>query len=746
VPGLYKKATKILSDNSDPHTSNDSNADSIVFDPKSGISQEDQKDIVKNINQIMQSSKIKVSADLFKIKALKRGIGFPFVVNLAGIVILAVGVFVLWFFFQQNEAKIASGQGGAGSEALREILATQKQQAEEALSKKNQEIQGIQSNLQKVNSDLSSLKDNMSSEISAKEKAFKDKFEQDLEAERKKLIAAGTASSQVDRKIREMQDAQNKQLQVEMAAFKKDAEAKVQNKEKELLDQQKQFNSRLESATADQKKLSAVYQAELAKSEEQLGKEEQKNRALTAQKEKFDLINEQIVGFYRLIQDDIGAGQYEPARQRLKDLRTYLGQPAIRAIPEVARRTDVEIFVIDSLESLISSNEKQSTTEASATQAEAKIVTEIRKLVLQADEAYRAGNKTRADSLYLQALELIPEINKGHEYLMGRVNEIEAYRKTQVAAFLDAAQGQYRNRQYTEALANYGKALEYLPTDHKAAQLLEEIKTASFEAETGRRSTEENTRAVAALKNANGLLGKGAYNEAIVAYLQLLRDFPKNQAVAEATLALGRTIKLVEEEFGKKVAALQNNSSSGLDEYKKEIDVLKKTVAEREKELAALKGTTQGSQDELKKSLLEEQNKRLASENEVQRLQNLSKDYVRLQTDYAAYGRGEDSVIRTGSLDEMALGKSYLDSFLSSQTVQSAFPGLLERIKRYDRAFEQAGRDGALQDMTDILNAAGKLKTKDEKIAFLKKKAIELQKSDPTAAVLLKSLGDLISS
>jgi hypothetical protein len=753
VPGLYNKANKILNGNAEPQTLSDADSGVIAFDPKSGISQEDQKDIVQNIDHIMQSSKIKVSPDLFRIKAQKKGVGFPFFVNVAGIVILAAGVFVLWFFFQQNEAKIASGEGGGGSEALREILATQKQQAEEALKKKNEEILGIQSSLDKVNGDLSSLKENMSSEIAAKENDIKTKYDQELEAERKKLIAAGAASGEVDRKLRELQEAQNKQLQAEMVAFKRDMEARTQERERALLDQQRQFNTRLESATNDRKKLSAAYEEELRKSEEQLGEETRRNRLLAAQKEKFDLIDQQIVGFYRLIQEDIGAAQYPSARKRLQDLRDYLVQPAIMAIPEVARRSEVEAFVIDSLESLIAANErqaaadqKQASADAQSAQGEAKIVTEIRKLVLQADEAYRAGNKTRADGLYLQALELIPEINKSHDYLMGRVNEVEAYRKSQVAALLGAAGEQCRNKQYDEALATYGKALEYLPTDRNAANILAEIKTAAYEAEASRRTTEDSSAAVARLKNGNALLAKGEYNQAIVAYLELLRDYPKNPATAEATAALGRAIKLKEDDFSKQIAALQSNSSSGLDDYKKEIDVLKKTVADREKELAALKGTLEGSQSELTKSLQDEQKKRQDAEVEVQRLQKLSDDYVKLQTEYATYSRNEDGVVRTQSLEEMALGKSYLDSFLSSKTVQAAFPGLLERIKRYDRAFERAGRNSALADTLDVIKAANALKTKAEKIDYLQKKAAEAQKSDPTAAVLLKSLIELISA
>ena len=45
--------------------------------------------------------------------------------------------------------------------------------------------------------------------------------------------------------------------------------------------------------------------------------------------------------------------------------------------------------------------------------------------------------------------------------------------------------------------------------------------------------------------------------------------------------------------------------------------------------------------------------------------------------------------------------KLYLNAFLSSS--EESFPGLWERIKRYDEAFETAGRASAAQDLSDIL-------------------------------------------
>jgi hypothetical protein len=167
---------------------------------------------------------------------------------------------------------------------------------------------------------------------------------------------------------------------------------------------------------------------------------------------------------------------------------------------------------------------------------------------------------------------------------------------------------------------------------------------------------------------------------------------------------------------------------------------LKKTIAEREKELAAIKGT----QGDLDKYRADEEQKRLALENEVRNLTAMSNDYKKLQTDYVSYARQEDGVIGGGTIEEMALGKSYLDSFLSSKTVQTAFPGILDRIKRYDKAFELSGRNSALQDTIETLNKTKNFRTREEKIAFLQQKIAEAG-SDNLTKVLLKSLIELMT-
>jgi hypothetical protein len=75
----------------------------IVFDEKSGISIEEQKEILSRINGITDKNRISLSHNIVDVKpgknpvvnAKKSGSLFPLIVNLSALAILAVGGFLL---------------------------------------------------------------------------------------------------------------------------------------------------------------------------------------------------------------------------------------------------------------------------------------------------------------------------------------------------------------------------------------------------------------------------------------------------------------------------------------------------------------------------------------------------------------------------------------------------------------------------------------------------------------------------
>jgi hypothetical protein len=78
----------------------------IVFDEDSGISKEDQKDILQEIEQAASENKLTAGPQAFVLHAERKGVFMPMLVNLVAVALLAVGGLVLYYFFQRGETTL----------------------------------------------------------------------------------------------------------------------------------------------------------------------------------------------------------------------------------------------------------------------------------------------------------------------------------------------------------------------------------------------------------------------------------------------------------------------------------------------------------------------------------------------------------------------------------------------------------------------------------------------------------------
>jgi len=85
----------------------------------------------------------------------------------------------------------------------------------------------------------------------------------------------------------------------------------------------------------------------------------------------------------------------------------------------------------------------------------------------------------------------------------------------------------------------------------------------------------------------------------------------------------------------------------------------------------------------------------------ISRLENVERRYNKLVDNYQEYARQEDALVAAQGEQGLVQSKLHLNTFLSAS--EESFPGLWDRIKRYDEAFEKAGRASAAQDLSDIL-------------------------------------------
>lgn len=719
--GLFKKALLLRSDSTEDMTVSEQ---TIALDDESGISKEDQKEIIQEINKIASKSKIKITPELFHIKALKQGFGLPILVNAVATFVLTISILGLVVLFKGERDQIISAGNVETLQGL-SIVEQIKQEAEEELRRKNKEILDIQNNLSEVNNELDDLKTNMEDRIAERENELRLALNEEIEAEKERLRQAGVTGSELDEQLNTFAAKKDAEYQALFTDYKKQEEAKIA-----ALEQSKrEYAVRLEQA-----------QTELKTTEEELRSKqsevEQEVARLKEQKEKYDIINNQILGYYKSIKTQIGNNNLNGAKSQLTSLRAYLNDPNIISHPDILARRDVEIFIIDSLERLILKEQQSASVDTQLLTASAEVITEIRSSVVEANKAYKAGNTTKAEQYYLNALKLIPEVYQSHNYFMGKMEDVESYREAQVDKYLATAHAQYSNKQYSKALENYTKAIEFLPGDQNTERIITNIRYSGYYIAEDTSQQTSSAQAQKKLDQAKKLIEQKKYTDAINMLLTLIRDYPRSIQVDESLSLISKAIKLKDEEVQGSVAVIGTTSAqneAALQQYQQEITALKQSLKDKDVEISSLK----------EKANLKE-GTTIVNEKDLKVLETIAADLRSAQSTYYAYRQAEDRIISRGTTKEYVEGKSYLDEFLASDKMENIFPGLISRIKRYDMAFEEMGRESALKYTTTIIDELTGYKTTGERLSFIDQKIKEASR-DPHMVNLLRSLKRLLS-
>jgi hypothetical protein len=126
-----------------------------------------------------------------------------------------------------------------------------------------------------------------------------------------------------------------------------------------------------------------------------------------------------------------------------------------------------------------------------------------------------------------------------------------------------------------------------------------------------------------------------------------------------------------------------------------------------------------------------------AMKQKLARLETIEANYNRIVESYREYAANEDSLLSANGDAGLIKAKQHLNAFLTA--TKDAFPGLWQRITRYDSAFEKAGRTGALEDVNDILYELSLRPKPQERQQFLDGE-LARRKNDPLMAGLLKEL------
>ena len=620
MSGLFQKALEIRN-----HTQVEPGSeDEFVLDEQSGISKEDQQEILEEIEKVSEESRISVTPETMVIKAAKRGFVFPLLVNIFSIVLLAGGGFTLYYFFQRGETVLME-EGSAIASAEGKLIEELKKESEAALQAKNREINQIQSQLEDIDKRRLELQANMDEKIAARETELRGALDAELAAEREQLRQQGISEADITSRLNALETEKTAAVQQELDSFKRQAEEERLQGEEKLIALQNEYQQNLALAEADRQRVreaAAAREAELrsqldARTEEleqaTLEAREELNQ-LAAQQEKQTLAAGQLTGFYSRVKGDIQEGDFDGALENLDAIKEYLDDPSVATLPNMLQRREIELFVVDSISSLVKGEMRKAEVDTSSLIASAELLNDMKNRVIEGDTLFRQGNIAAAEAKYREALNLMPEINKAHSYFLVREDEAEQVRRQTLKDFLGRAEDAFGRGDYTVALDNYTKALAYLPEDAATVEkMISQVRRSGYELGIAELRAQDTSNAAGPLAAAEGLYNQEDYNGAILGYIDLIARYPKSSQVAAAVEGVNKSVEALETEAeargtlatdGEAVAALQGD-----------IAELEKTLEEKNSEIQDLQARldAQGGDSSALEESIEEKNQEIAA-------------------------------------------------------------------------------------------------------------------------------------
>jgi len=720
--------------------------DEFAFEPDSGISREEQKDILQEIEKVATQNRIAVGPEEFAVQTAKTGVLFPVLVNVVAIIVLAGGLAVLYFFFQRGETQIAQSETGTIT-AEGKLIETYKKESEAKLLEKDQQIDQIQNRLQEIDKQRQDLQANMDAKVREKENQLKASLAAELEAEKARLQQQGLSEKEIDRRISAIEAQRSSESDRQLAAFRAQAEADRRTADENLKSLQAEFNASLAKANQERQQVldeSKKREAELQAQLEQKTREAASAQAssaqalatLQSQKQQEDLVTGQLVGLYSVVKADISAKDFAKAITGLQAIRDYVNRVDVAALPAMQQRRDVDLFVVDSLSSLVQGQLSPANVDTTSLVAAASQVSDVRATVIEADAQLRAGNIAEAERLYSKALATIPEIARSYGYFTAKEQDAENARRQLLRAGLDRAEAAFDAGSYPEMLAAYKDALGYLPdSSTRLDKTLSNILTAGLQQGEARNQDEQSRAAAPVLRQGDANLAQGRPADAISRYLAVLERFPQSPQAPAATKGIATAVSSLsdradarlsarEKELGTQIAGLQKQAS----ERSVEINGIKKSImsllgmqgdpaaADTAALMNALKALADKAAAAGRQAVPQQSGQSAGSSRD---LAALRARLAALSSGYSAYTSREDPILRTQGDKGLVDTKPYLDSFLGSQPMEETFPGLNERIKRYDEGFLSAGRANAVQDALDIVIEMSKQTSPEARARFL---------------------------
>ncbi|MDR1219089.1 MAG: hypothetical protein LBK73_05700 [Treponema sp.] len=287
----------------------------IVFDKASGISLEEQQEILADLDTLerpLERLEGEEAIASHEKQAKKKGVLLPALTNGIAAALLALGLATLFLTHERDEIRFMQGDVTPGI-TERTLIAEIRRDFANQLSAKDAEIAEIHAKVTSIDTEMRNV------QIQFENKLI-------LESEKDRLLADLQ---------RQKDDYQNR-----LAA--------LQQERGQLLEDARIREVALRNQLSANKELSVQaqsVQAELASAQEAL-------RSFTDEQEKNALVDLQIDGYFAAVNEQIGAALFDQAASTLSALRDFLDTPSFQNIKAFRERKPARLALINTLSEL----------------------------------------------------------------------------------------------------------------------------------------------------------------------------------------------------------------------------------------------------------------------------------------------------------------------------------------------------------------------------------------------------------
>ncbi|GHU76952.1 hypothetical protein FACS189461_5080 [Spirochaetia bacterium] len=342
----------------------------IVFETGSGISVEEQEEILSGLDALTGKNRITLPASSLKIAAKKKGGLFPLLINVSAIILIAGGFFLLFSFHGQEDLKVRAGTVVLGITERALIREIRKETARE-ITAKEEEITDMLDKLAGVDAEVQELQQAADRQLGEREAELRAIMAREIEAERQRLTAQNLSEAAIAERLRAFDAERILRLDGELNSFRAQLEAErllsagnLQRLQEEyrtslgnLQSERAQILEASRIREANQKALAEKQIGELSgryeQSRAELGSAQEELRRLSSEQERAALVEGQLAGFYSAVQNQLNAGQLREAGDTLNAMREFINTPSFRSVRALQNRKDMHLAAIAAFQGLI---------------------------------------------------------------------------------------------------------------------------------------------------------------------------------------------------------------------------------------------------------------------------------------------------------------------------------------------------------------------------------------------------------